>query len=651
MRKEYIDYPYDLPLRIEYIKIKNIPLHWKNAITLLWVMEGELKIMVETETYLVHRREVEVINANEVYAIEGSDDNRTLVMEINPSFFKTYYDEAEETFFYTNAPRDDINGVRYQKLRTYMARLAYEVVMHLDGYEELVEEQLRELMFHLLNQFHYLYYDEERLKEDEEQLARYHRIVKYLSNNYMNRIQLSDLAEKEYLSRSYLSSQIKETFGQGFKEYLNQIRVEEATKLLLDTKLNISRISEEVGFSHVRYFNQHFKRHYHMTPSEYRKKYSLSDEEVDALTVYEELPWKEAFSAMKTQLEDWNRFYRDDEIHRINLDWEAESIEEFQRPSVIDMGEASLWMEEENRLLFIDIQQNIKFQYGIIRQLFSADMDIYRGKNRRFINWTRVEGILEFFIEQKLTPIIETQGVEKYILEDFIENFSPLYGEEEVKCWLQLHWKDLHVKPLPLGQDDVYDTLKVIPIMMENAIHDDELYFWQAVDMITKDVELSNDTFFGGRGLCTANYLKKPVYYAMSFLAMMGTDVLDVGENHLFTREGEEYQLLFFNGELPEIQGDHYVLPQSREKKLTVNLYNPEADYTVTRFDLNEHHGSVYDQWQALGSPERIPDEHWHIFSQFVHPDINVSHLVQTGIFNLVVTLKDASMILFKFKS
>ncbi|MCS4481211.1 helix-turn-helix domain-containing protein [Clostridium botulinum] len=42
-------------------------------------------------------------------------------------------------------------------------------------------------------------------------------------------------------------------------------------KLLLDTDKTISEISEELGFSHTRYFNKHFKKHYKCTPMQYRK--------------------------------------------------------------------------------------------------------------------------------------------------------------------------------------------------------------------------------------------------------------------------------------------------------------------------------------------------------------------------------------------
>ncbi|WP_041700811.1 helix-turn-helix domain-containing protein [Clostridium kluyveri] len=68
------------------------------------------------------------------------------------------------------------------------------------------------------------------------------------------------------------------TTGYSFTDLLNLTRVDEALKILLDTDKNISEISEEVGFSHTRYFNKHFKIRFKCTPSQYRKKFKVDEE-------------------------------------------------------------------------------------------------------------------------------------------------------------------------------------------------------------------------------------------------------------------------------------------------------------------------------------------------------------------------------------
>lgn len=97
----------------------------------------------------------------------------------------------------------------------------------------------------------------------------------------MNKISLQDISNQEYLSPYYLSHQIKDMAGTNFKELVNIVRVDESIKLLLDTDKTISDISEEVGFSHTRYYNKSFKDHYKCTPLQFKKKYDVPEERFD----------------------------------------------------------------------------------------------------------------------------------------------------------------------------------------------------------------------------------------------------------------------------------------------------------------------------------------------------------------------------------
>ena len=64
----------------------------------------------------------------------------------------------------------------------------------------------------------------EELKEKTEQLDRYHRIAKYIFNNYNNNITLQEIAKKEFLSPHYLSHEIKYATGYSFTDLINLTR-------------------------------------------------------------------------------------------------------------------------------------------------------------------------------------------------------------------------------------------------------------------------------------------------------------------------------------------------------------------------------------------------------------------------------------------
>lgn len=650
MRREYVEYLKDLPINISLANIMEYPLHWQDSIEILFILRGSLEIGIENEVYILKEKEIDIINANEVYRIKSEDpDNLVLIINIDPNFFEKYYDDAKEIFFYTKFPDESgQEGEKYDELRKFVSIIFYETLSRLDDYEDEIEDHLLDMMYHLLNNFHYLFYEEESLKKDEVLLERYHRIVKYLSNNYMNKVSLQYIADKEFLSSQYLSFKIKDTFGHSFNEFLNQIRVEESVKLLLDTDKNISEIAEDVGFSHVRYYNKHFKLQYNTTPMQYRKNNKVSNEELEQMKKINYLDIKEALPYLTNYLKEYERFEYENRIIKLDIDLDLEAIGEFKKPDIIDLGDISLLLEEENRRILEEIQGEIGFEYCIVNRLFSADMDIFRGKNERFINWTRVENILDFIRDLKLQPIINIKGIERHIVEDFIENFTAIY-EEDVEEWFNVDLKSLNPSYLKENLNPIYDTIEMIPYIIHNYTHLENRIVLNMMDEITREVELRNDTFFGGSGLYTSNYLTKPSYYALMLLAQLGEEIIYRGEGYIVTKSEYGYQILLYNP--IEIDRDwiyeNTSMDKIKERKISINIYNMKSDFQITRFDLNKDHGSVYNKWNFLGNPERIDNNHWDLLKEYVHPRISFYHGKKSIVFNVLTTVKPNGSVLF----
>lgn len=654
MRKEYVEYMKDLPINIFLANIMEYPIHWQDSIQILFVLKGNIDVGVENEVYTLKEREIEIINTNEVYSIKSKDPNNlVLILNIDPNFFERYYDDAKEVFYYTDSLEEyGQEHEKYYELRKYISILLYEAVSKIDDYEDKIEENLLQMMYHLLNNFHYLFYEGESLKEDEEQLERYHRIVKYLSNNYMNKVSLQELADKEFLSSQYLSYKIKDIFGHGFNEYLNQIRVEESTKLLLDTDLNISEISEEVGFSHVRYYNKHFKNHYNCTPMQYRKKYKVGLEELEKMTKITYFPIKDAVEHLTHYIEDYERYDYDNRIIKIDIDLNKDPVGEYKKPDLINLGDIYLLLEEENRRVLEEIQREIEFEYCIVNKLFSEDMDIYRDKNHKFINWTRVENILDFLKELKLTPIIITENVEEYIIKDFINHFSNLY-EEDVEKWLSRTVEDLDPYFPKEVICPVHDNIPMVPYILYNYIHLNNRVVLNMTDEISKETILYNDTFFGGNGIFTSNYLKKPSYYAYMLLSLLGEEIIDKGEGYIITKSEYGYQIMLFNPtEIDEksIYGNR-PMEKIKERKVSVNLFNMENDFQVTRYVLDREFGSVYDKWVGLNRPERLDNDNWELLKEYVHPNISFYYGKKSTVYNSLVNIKPYGVVLFLLNS
>lgn len=96
-------------------------------------------------------------------------------------------------------------------------------------------------------------------------------IAQYIYQNFDKNIYLEKLAKQFNISRSYLSKKFKATTGVGFKEYLTNVRIQEACRRLLETNDSITRIALECGFNDSNYFGDAFKRYKGVSPNKYRK--------------------------------------------------------------------------------------------------------------------------------------------------------------------------------------------------------------------------------------------------------------------------------------------------------------------------------------------------------------------------------------------
>jgi len=83
-------------------------------------------------------------------------------------------------------------------------------------------------------------------------------------------ISVKTIAEKVYLHPVYLSKIYKSETGESLGDYIIRIRMERALYLLKHTNKKIYEITAELGYQNPQYFSKMFKKHYGMTPHEYR---------------------------------------------------------------------------------------------------------------------------------------------------------------------------------------------------------------------------------------------------------------------------------------------------------------------------------------------------------------------------------------------
>ncbi|WP_199617386.1 helix-turn-helix domain-containing protein [Paenibacillus alkalitolerans] len=104
------------------------------------------------------------------------------------------------------------------------------------------------------------------------------QIRKYIEENYANpELSLNYLSDLFEINGKYLSKLFKDEFGENFLDFLIGHRIMNAKRLMLETDKPIQEISEEIGYTNYISFNRAFKNVVGLSPSDFRKKVSDSD--------------------------------------------------------------------------------------------------------------------------------------------------------------------------------------------------------------------------------------------------------------------------------------------------------------------------------------------------------------------------------------
>lgn len=98
----------------------------------------------------------------------------------------------------------------------------------------------------------------------------------YIDQNYAQHLTLQNISQKVGLSPAYFCTLFRQEVGVAFNPYLSGIRIEQAKRLITETDLSITAISERVGYQDARYFSRIFLKTVGVQPTAYRRLHSRS---------------------------------------------------------------------------------------------------------------------------------------------------------------------------------------------------------------------------------------------------------------------------------------------------------------------------------------------------------------------------------------
>lgn len=103
-------------------------------------------------------------------------------------------------------------------------------------------------------------------------------VLFYIDHNFNKNIKLETIAPLFGYNSAYLGKIFTKSVGESFNTYVDHKRIEHSKKLLLENRLKVYEIAEQVGYKNVDYFHKKFRKYTAMSPAEFRKGQGLDEE-------------------------------------------------------------------------------------------------------------------------------------------------------------------------------------------------------------------------------------------------------------------------------------------------------------------------------------------------------------------------------------
>lgn len=287
LQKEEITFIPGTPAAIRACCIRDYRPHWhSNCLEVVFVLKGTAQILASYDRFDLEEGDFVVLNEGDIHFIHSREENLLLSLYIDLLSFEDKYPYIRYLNFIcesfnTNAMQEKLIPQLRQLLLTVIVEAAAE-----QRDTSKINDNMNKLMELLVYKFDMVHYYNGR-SIPEDQLLRYHRIMKEIETGYSERISLEELAEKEFIGKNYMSQFWKKMTNMNFTEYLNSRRSEMAEKLLLTSGRSISDISLSCGFSDPKYIYKSFRKWYGVTPSEHKAAYAEYEKREENFEEYE----------------------------------------------------------------------------------------------------------------------------------------------------------------------------------------------------------------------------------------------------------------------------------------------------------------------------------------------------------------------------
>ena len=437
---------------------------YRQEIILLYVLEGNIEVSVDQKISHLKEEDLMIINANKRHTIRSGGNVLYMMLMIDYGMVTEILQNNDVLFWCDSSVSEND---RYDDLRILVKKmLNHYVETGRSGRNFGYLSDCFGIMNNLVANFQIKVNAITSLEDSDRYDDRLQQINNYIYTNYDQPISMKELSEKLFLSNGYLSRFFKKNYGMSFASYLTNVRIYHAADELLYTDAPVTRIAYNNGFNSAALFNKAFKKAYGLTPTEFRKQSQAEVPDEQQQEHEKELGKRLGkLLAAASEEKETGRIHTSETVFSaakpevLNAGWKK----------IINFGDASNLLESSTREHLLILQKALHFKYVRFWGIFSKRLHIDPAQEGEF-NFSQVDSILDFILEQDMIPFIELGlkpkmiyyhigelhvdqselrlmdlvSVEQWenLMKSFVRHLINRYGQDVITDWKMELWYD-----------------------------------------------------------------------------------------------------------------------------------------------------------------------------------------------------------------
>ena len=283
---EQVNLPGGSPIRVKWNHFPHFtfPWHFHSEIEILYVIKSYGKRYVadclepfqEGDLVLMGSQVPHYWKNDEAFFNGDSSLNvQAVVIQFSSDFLDTAINNYPELLPVKELMEKSAFGVHFSAPENIEIGQLLRSMVDKDGFDRFIT--LLQILDKMAHNQHYRLLASANYKQNLPNVKdhRLSKILNYINLNYTEKITLTQLSQQFGMNASAFSRYFKEKTAKSPIEYINEMRIGYACKLLQNSNQTISQICFECGFNNISNFNRFFKTLIHMSPSDYQKQFLL----------------------------------------------------------------------------------------------------------------------------------------------------------------------------------------------------------------------------------------------------------------------------------------------------------------------------------------------------------------------------------------